>query len=76
MKKYLITEEQLWAICLGDPTDALMAQEIKPIEPMSEGAKRALACNWFAERWAQDQAMGLLADYDQAIERHITGGAP
>jgi len=39
--------------------------EVQPKpQPMTDGAKRALISNFFADGWAQDQAMNLLHDYD------------
>lgn len=46
----------------GDPNTKLTPPA--PKQPMTDGAKRALISNFFAEGWAQDQAMNLLHDYD------------
>jgi tetratricopeptide (TPR) repeat protein len=37
--------------------------------PLSDAKKHDLATNWFADGWAINAALGLLEDYDHAIER-------
>ena len=49
------TARYIWDSALATP---------KP-EPMTDSAKLTLIRNFFSERWAQDQAMNLLHDYDQ-----------
>jgi len=75
MKKFIITEQmlkriksQMLPLSLAEELD-----ELKPVEPLSFLAKKDLVTNWFADGWAVTAALGLLGDFETAIESHITG---